>query len=60
MDILSILQLFGGIGLFLFGMSNMSSSLEKLTGSGLERLLEKVTVSKKRDVGNIKGGELGA
>ena len=60
MDILSILQLFGGIGLFLFGMSNMSSSLEKLTGSGLERLLEKVTVSKKRGVGNIKGWAFGA
>ena len=60
MDILSILQLFGGIGLFLFGMSNMSSSLEKLTGSGLERLLEKVTVSKKRGVGSIKGWAFGA
>ena len=55
MDILSILQLLGGIGLFLFGMSLMSSSLEKLTGSGLERVLETVTTSKKKGVGNAKG-----
>ncbi|MBR3041784.1 MAG: Na/Pi cotransporter family protein, partial [Eubacterium sp.] len=60
MDILSILQLFGGIGLFLFGMSNMSSSLEKLTGSGLERMLEKVTTSKKKGVGRLKGWSFGA
>ena len=60
MDILDILQLFGGIGLFLFGMSNMSSSLEKLTGSGLERLLEKVTTSKKKKVGKLKGWGFGA
>ena len=59
MGVLSILQLFGGIGLFLFGMSNMSSSIEKLAGSGLERLLEKVTTSKKRGVGNIKGWTFG-
>ncbi|HBZ02503.1 MAG TPA: Na/Pi cotransporter family protein [Lachnospiraceae bacterium] len=55
MDILSILRLFGGIGLFLFGMSNMSSSLEKLTGSGLERILEKETTSKKKGAGSLKG-----
>lgn len=60
MDILMILQLFGGIGLFLFGMSQMSSSLEKLTGSGLERVLERVTTSKKKGVGVIKGWGFGA
>ncbi|MBR6404014.1 MAG: Na/Pi symporter [Eubacterium sp.] len=59
MDIIKILQLFGGIGLFLFGMSNMSSSLKKLTGSGLERLLEKVTTGKKKGVGSIKGWAFG-
>ena len=48
MDIISVLQLFGGIGLFLYGMSLMSSSLNKLTGSGLERILETVTTSKKK------------
>ncbi|SEQ70600.1 phosphate:Na+ symporter [Lachnospiraceae bacterium NE2001] len=59
MDIISILQLLGGIGLFLFGMSQMSSSLEKLTGSGLERILETVTTSKKKGVGTIKGWAFG-
>ena len=59
MDILSILQLFGGIGLFLFGMSLMSSSLEKLTGSGLERVLETLTTSKKKGVGAVKGWAFG-
>lgn len=60
MDILSILQLLGGIGLFLYGMSLMGSSLEKLAGSGLERTLEKLTTSKKKGVGSIKGWGLGA
>ena len=59
MDILSVLQLFGGIGLFLFGMSLMSSSLEKLTGSGLERVLETITTSKKKGVGAVKGWAFG-
>lgn len=60
MDILSILQLLGGIGLFLYGMSLMGSSLEKLAGSGLERILEKLTTSKKKAIGFIKGWGLGA
>lgn len=60
MDILSILQLLGGIGLFLYGMSLMGSSLEKLAGSGLERILEKLTTSKRKGVGFIKGWGLGA
>ena len=37
MGILSIIELFGGVGLFLFGMSLMGSSLEKLAGSGMGR-----------------------
>lgn len=60
MDILSVLQLLGGVGLFLYGMSLMGSSLEKLAGSGLERILEKLTTSKKKGVGSIKGFGLGA
>ena len=60
MDVLSILQLLGGIGLFLYGMSLMGSSLEKLAGSGLERILEKLTTSKRKGVGYIKGWGLGA
>ena len=31
MDFISILELFGGVGLFLFGMSLMGSSLEQLS-----------------------------
>lgn len=60
MDILSILQLLGGIGLFLYGMSLMGSSLEKLAGSGLERILEKLTTGKRKGIGYVKGWGLGA
>ena len=60
MDILSILQLLGGVGLFLYGMSLMGSSLEKLAGSGLERILEKLTTGKNKAAGYIKGWGLGA
>ena len=60
MDVLSFLQLLGGIGLFLYGMSLMGSSLEKLAGGGLERILEKLTTSKRKGVGQIKGWGLGA
>ena len=49
MDVLSFLQLLGGIGLFLYGMSLMGSSLEKLAGGGLERILEKLTTSKRSE-----------
>ena len=59
MNVISVLQLLGGIGMFLFGMNLMSSSLEKLTGSGLERILETVTTSKKKGVGVIKGWAFG-
>ncbi|MBR1866349.1 MAG: Na/Pi cotransporter family protein, partial [Lachnospiraceae bacterium] len=60
MDILSFLQLLGGIGLFLYGMSLMGSSLENLAGSGLERILEKLTTDKRKGVGYLKGFGLGA
>ena len=60
MDILSVLQLLGGVGLFLYGMSLMGSSLEKLAGSGLERILEKLTTSKRKGIGYVKGWGLGA
>ncbi len=59
MDILSILQLFGGIGLFLFGMSLMGSSLELLAGGSLQKILETLTTSKKKGVGEVKGWALG-
>ena len=59
MNILSILNLFGGVGLFLFGMSLMGSSLQKLAGGGLEKILETLTTSKRKGVGAIKGWGLG-
>ena len=59
MDILSILQLLGGMGLFLYGMSLMGSSLEKVAGSGLERILEKLTTGKNKAAGYLKGWGLG-
>ena len=43
MDIFSVLTLFGGLALFLYGMNVMGSSLEKLAGSRLERILERLT-----------------
>lgn len=45
MDIYSILTLIGGLAFFLYGISIMSSGLEKVAGSKLERLLKKMTSS---------------
>ena len=59
MDIFALLKLFGGVGLFLFGMSLMGSSLEKLAGGSLQRILETLTTSKKKGVGEVKGWALG-
>jgi phosphate:Na+ symporter len=38
--------LFGGLGLFLIGMKMMSEGLQKRAGSGLRRILEKLTTNK--------------
>lgn len=46
MDIFSIFTLIGGIGLFLYGISLLGSSLEKIAGNGLEKTLEKLTNNK--------------
>ena len=46
MDIYSFLNLFGGLAFFLFGMSVMSKSLEKMAGGALENTLKKVTSKK--------------
>ena len=59
MSIFTILQLLGGIGLFLFGMSLMGTYLTSLAGSSLERVLESLTTSKKKGVGFLKGWGLG-
>ena len=43
MDIFDILEFIGGLCLFLFGMNLMGSYLEKAAGSGLKKLLGKLT-----------------
>ena len=43
MNLLSIVKLFGGLGLFIYGMSTMGAALEKLAGEKLERTLEVMT-----------------
>lgn len=54
MDFFSILQLFGGLAIFLFGMNVMGDALEKSSGSKLKAILENLTSSP------IKGVLLGA
>ena len=46
MDLFSFISLFGGLAFFLYGMTVMSSGLEKLAGSKLEKFLKKMTASK--------------
>ncbi len=43
MDIFSIFTLFGGLAFFLYGITIMSSGLEKIAGGRLERILKKMT-----------------
>ncbi|MDD2956724.1 MAG: Na/Pi cotransporter family protein [Oscillospiraceae bacterium] len=45
MDIFSVFTLCGGLAFFLYGMTTMSKSLEKMAGGKLERLLKKMTSS---------------
>ena len=54
MNVYDILNLLGGIAMFLFGMHTLSASLEKLAGGKLETWLEKATSRP------IKGVVLGA
>lgn len=54
MSIYDVLNLLGGIALFLFGMHTLSAALEKLAGGKLEHWLEKATSRP------IKGVVLGA
>lgn len=46
MNVQMILSLMGGIGLFLYGMNLLSSSLQQIAGGSLERTLEKLTNNK--------------
>lgn len=52
--VLDTLTLLGGIGMFLFGMSLLGSSLQNLAGAKLEGILERLTNNR------IKGVALGA
>lgn len=45
MDIFNVLTMFGGLALFLYGMSVMGNGLTKVSGGKLERILEKMTNS---------------
>lgn len=46
MDLFDVLSLIGGLCLFLFGMNMMGEYLEKSAGSGLNRLLGRLTTGK--------------
>lgn len=46
MDFFSILTLFGGLAMFLYGMDVMGDGLKKLSGSKLETVLENLTSNK--------------
>ena len=46
MDIFSVLNLIGGLCLFLFGMNLMGQALERRAGSGLRTLLGRLTTNK--------------
>ncbi len=46
MDIFNVLELIGGLCLFLFGMDVMGSALERRAGGGLQSLLGKLTTGK--------------
>lgn len=41
MDIFSVFTLCGGLAFFLYGMTTMSKSLEKMAGGKLERILKR-------------------
>ena len=53
MDIFSIIKLLGGLAFFLYGITIMSTGLEKIAGGRLERILKKMTD------GRIRGFLLG-
>ena len=53
MSISIVLAMAGGLGLFLFGMEQMSDSIEKVAGAKLRRILEIFTTN--RFMGMIVG-----
>lgn len=53
MQLINIVNLLGGLGLFLFGMNYMSSGINQIAGSKMKSLLEKLTQNR------VKGFLLG-
>ena len=53
MNFITYLPFFAGMGLFLYGMTMMSHSLEKIAGARLEKMLERLTSNR------VKGALLG-
>ncbi len=43
MDFFSVVELFGGLALFLYGMNVLGTGLEKISGGRLEKILENLT-----------------
>ena len=50
MDIFGVLLLIGGLALFLYGMTEMGDGLEKVSGSKLKSILERLTSNKYKGV----------
>lgn len=50
MDFFSVLNMLGGLALFLYGMDTLGKGLEKASGSKLQQILEKLTSSPIRAV----------
>lgn len=46
MDIFSVLNMIGGLSLFLYGMNIMGNGLSKMAGGKLEKILEKLTTKR--------------
>ncbi len=58
MDIFNVLDMIGGLALFLFGMNAMGDGLAKISGGKLERILE--TLTKKRGMAVLLGAAVTA
>ena len=53
MSIFSIFTLLGGLAFFIYGMNQMSQSLEKIAGSRMQSIIDKMT--KNRVIGLLMG-----
>lgn len=46
MDIFDLLNMFGGLSFFLYGMNLMGNGLSKMAGGKLEKILERLTTKR--------------